>query len=86
MNTRSTHVPFLEANGEPVDYYLEDLELASIRSHTKMIVKMWESGKDEFEIAERMNRDPDEIFICLFDQARKRKLKRPYLYRRKRTG
>lgn len=45
------------------------------------IVRMWNGGEQLEHLAKQFNRDPDEIFLLLFDQARKGKIKRYFAKR-----
>jgi len=62
-------------------FCLEDLELAFEDFVLDRITDDWESGDSIERIAWREKRDPDEIFLALFHQARERKITRPFGYR-----
>jgi len=62
-------------------FCLEELELAFEDFVLDRITEDWESGDSIERIAWREKRDPDEIFLALFHQARERKITRPFGYR-----
>ena len=62
-------------------FCLEDLELAFEDFVLDRITDAWESGDSIERIAWREKRDPDEIFLALFHQARERKITRPFAHR-----
>jgi len=62
-------------------FCLEELELAFEDFVLDRITEAWESGDTIERIAWREKRDPDEIFLALFHQARERKITRPFGYR-----
>ncbi|MGJ9460312.1 hypothetical protein [Oceanobacillus sp. CF4.6] len=63
------------------EYVLEDLELAFPRNQLKEVTKSWNKGASIEYIAAKYNRDPDEVFLALFHQARKSKIRRPFMGR-----
>ncbi|MFC2948559.1 hypothetical protein [Virgibacillus sediminis] len=81
MNTATTdRVPILPKTGG-YEYVLEDLELAFPKEQLKQITKQWNSGWEVREIAENISREPDEVFLALFHQARMGEVKRPFAFR-----
>ncbi|WP_200411390.1 hypothetical protein [Virgibacillus salexigens] len=83
MNTASlSNVPILPETGG-YEFVLEDLELAFPKHQLKEITKQWNNGKDVEQIAFKIRRHPDEVFLALFHQSRKGKIKRPFAYRMK---
>lgn len=48
----------------------EDCDLSFSDAEIRLLIKEWRRGKSLLRIAETLNRDPDEVFLCLFDQAR----------------
>ena len=85
MNTADPyHIPKLEQTGmKDYEFILEDLELAFPRKQIEEITKDWNNGSDIELIAKQQKRPVEEIFLALFHQAMKRKIKRPFAYRRK---
>lgn len=80
MNTtKLTSVPILPITGG-YEFVLEDLELAFPKGQLKRITKDWDDGENIQEIADKIHRHPDEVFLALFHQARKNKIKRPFAY------
>ncbi|MDY0395392.1 hypothetical protein ACFSMW_13355 [Virgibacillus halophilus] len=55
-----------------------DLELNFSIGVLRDITNLWEDGHDVEDIAEATKRDPDEIFLALFEQSRHGKTKRPF--------
>ncbi|WBX81318.1 hypothetical protein PD280_06245 [Virgibacillus salarius] len=81
MNTASeSNIPLLP-KGVKYRFILEDLELAFSEKQLKNIVSQWEYGRSIEDIAEINSRNPHEIFLALYDQARKENIKRPFAYR-----
>src|SRR5690625_1808277 len=74
MNTVSS-VPFLKPDRDYV-FCNEDLELAFEKHDLDIITDKWNRGHDILQIAEEHKRDPDEIFLAIFHQARKGKITR----------
>lgn len=70
-------IPVIPQTGDYV-FVLEDLELAFPADHLKEITKMWNDGASAEFIAKQYRRDPDEIFLALFHQARKGRTKRRF--------
>jgi len=64
-------------------FCLEELELAFEDFVLDRITEAWESGDSIERIAWREKRDPDEIFLALFHQARERKITRPFGFRKR---
>ncbi|WP_051681322.1 hypothetical protein [Virgibacillus alimentarius] len=82
MNTAtSRRIPILPKTGDYV-YCLEDLELAFPVDQLKEITNMWNEGSEIEFIAKKYRRDMDEVFLALFHQARRRKTKRPFAFRK----
>lgn len=79
MNTTSVSIPILPQTGGYV-YALEDLELAFNKKQLSQITMEWNNGKDIKEIASKHKRDPDEVFLGLFHQARNGNVIRPFAY------
>lgn len=75
MNTRGHFIPVLKEDASYV-FCHEDLELAFEKNELELITKKWNQGANIFKIAEEHKRDPDEVFLALFHQARKGKLER----------
>jgi len=63
-------------------FVLEDLELAFPKDQLNDITKRYNNGESVESIAETEKRDPDEIFLALFHQARQKKTKKPFAYRK----
>lgn len=59
-------------------WILDDVERAFTGGLLRKIEKLWEEGESLEFIAEKFHRDPDEIFLALFDLARKGKITRPF--------
>lgn len=79
MNTAAYAVPILPATGGH-EFVLEDLELAFPKEQLTQITKQWNKGWEIEKIAENMSREPDEVFLALFHQARRGRIKRPFAY------
>lgn len=78
MDTRrETRVPILPPRNDYV-YCLEESELTFPEEQLETIVRMWNFGEGIEYIAEKFKRNPDEIFLGLFDQARKGKITRAF--------
>jgi len=75
MNTRGYFTPVLK-EGDSYVFCHEDLELAFEKRDLELITEKWNRGANIFKIAEEHKRDPDEIFLAIFHQARKGRLKR----------
>lgn len=86
MNTRSEAIPILPQTGEYDVFVLEDLELVFSKKQLKGLTKMWNGGSDMTFIAKQYKRDPDEIFLALFHQSRKGKIRRPFFNVNKSEG
>lgn len=54
----------------------EDLEPTFERQELELITSMWNEGEDILTIANRIERDPDEVFLAIFHQARHEKIER----------
>ncbi|EQB34805.1 hypothetical protein M948_20710 [Virgibacillus sp. CM-4] len=81
MNTANTsNIPLLPRSGEH-EFILEDLELVFSKRQLKNIVSQWNYGRSIEKIAEINSRNEHEIFLALYDQARKENINRPFAYR-----
>lgn len=69
MNTRTYNTPFLE-KGKKYVFCNEDLEPAFEQEELGIITEKWNQGFSFEQIAEEHGRDPDEIFLAIFHQAR----------------
>ena len=56
---------------------LEDLEFYFPVWQLNEITELWNDGIHIMDLAKRYKRDVDEVFLALFHQARKGKIKRP---------
>ena len=54
---------------EDINHYFDSHDV-------REIVRKWNDGEQLETIAKQFNRDPDEVFLLLFDQARKGKINR----------
>lgn len=79
MNTRSAHAVYLKKG---LDYVFcnEDLELAFEKDALAEITEMWNVGIKIDDIAIKFRRDPDEVFLAIFHQARAGEIKRKLNY------
>lgn len=82
MNTDSSNIPYFEAEGETIICF-EELELAFSKKQLTRITNKWNRGIDIELIAKQEQRNVDEVFLALFHQARARKVKRPFAFRKK---
>lgn len=73
MNTRGAYIGYLNKEKEYV-FCNEELETAFEKEDLQLITDKWNLGRDIEEIASEHNRDPDEIFLALFHQAREGKI------------
>lgn len=80
MNTASSAIPILPEVGDYV-YALEDLEIAFPKWQMARITHAFENGQGLLEISKREQRDPDEIFLAIYHQARKGRIKRRFISR-----
>lgn len=81
MNTRHMgSVPVLNPNKNYV-FCNEDLELAFEQEDLEVITRKWNTGWKLEQIAEEHKRDPDEIFLAIFHQAREGKIFRRLAYK-----
>lgn len=69
MNTRNGQAAYLKKDKDYV-FCNEELELAFEKQDLERITKKWNHGYAIVDIAEEHKRDPDEIFLALFHQAR----------------
>jgi len=65
------------AGAEKYVTLLEDLEFYFPAWQLKEITELWNDGIHIMDLAKRYKRDVDEVFLALFHQARKGKIKRP---------
>lgn len=79
MNTRGGHVVYLKKDRDYV-FCNEELEMAFERRDLDDITDKWNLGYDIEQIAIEHKRDPDEIFLALFHQAREGKTFRKINY------
>lgn len=79
MNTRSNPAVFLK-KGLNYVFCNEDLELAFEKADLEDITQQWNVGKSIYDIAYEYKRDPDEVFLAIFHQAREGKVKRKINY------
>lgn len=70
MNTRKNYTPFI-VKGKKYVFCNEDLEPAFEQKQLDIITEKWNSGYSFEQIAFEHNRDPDEIFLAIFHQARR---------------
>lgn len=75
MNTRKYTAPILK-KGRKYVFCNEDLEPAFEQDEINVIAEKWNKGFSFEEIAEEHMRDPDEIFLAVFHQAREGKISR----------
>jgi hypothetical protein len=78
-------VPLIEPTGDYV-FIFEDLELAFKKEQLNQITYHWNNGREIEEIARLTKRHPQEILLALIDLARKRRIKRPFAFRRVKHG
>ncbi|MGY0692647.1 hypothetical protein ACW2QC_07610 [Virgibacillus sp. FSP13] len=62
-------------------YCLSDLEIIFSEGLIKEVTDLYEAGHCPEEIGQAINRDPDEVFIALFHQARQGKIDRAFAKR-----
>lgn len=75
MNTRTNNAAYLKEGLEYV-FCNEDLEPAFERTDMETITNKWNNGESLHDIAKVHKRDPDEIFLAIFHQAREGKITR----------
>lgn len=63
-------------------YLLDDLEFAMTIEQLERVTKSWNEGMSLEQIAEEEKRHEVEVLMALIHQARKRKIKRSFAYRR----
>ena len=63
---------------DPLVFLLEDLELTFRQKELEEITERYERGESIEDLAEEYSRDPDEVFIGIFHQARRGKIKRKF--------
>lgn len=81
MNTRKYATPLLK-KGKKYVFCNEDLEPAFEQDEIDIIAEKWNQGFSFEEIAEEHMRDPDEIFLAIFHQAREGKISRKLIYKK----
>lgn len=52
----------------------EDLDFSWYHDELQFVIEAWGKGLSIFEIAEELQRDPDEVLILLVDLARKERI------------
>lgn len=77
MNTTRGVIPVIQQTGDWV-FPLEDLELAFRKHQLNWMTREFNRGRFIEDIATEINRDPDEVFLAMFDQSRKGKTRRPF--------
>lgn len=82
VSTQEYNTPYLPPSDDYV-FILEDLELVFPEWQLEAITNDWNSGVELDEIARRQRRDPLEVFLALFHQARNRKVTRPFAFIKK---
>lgn len=73
MNTRVGRPVYLKKDKDYV-FCNEELEMAFEKQDLQLITDKWNLGRDIEDIASEHNRDPDEVFLALFHQAREGKI------------
>lgn len=73
MNTRGAYITYLKKDKDYV-FCNEELEMVFEKQDLETITDKWNSGNKIETIAEEHRRDPDEIFLALFHQARNGKI------------
>lgn len=53
-----------------------DMDFSWSRREVCETIRLWRLGVPYHHIAERINRDPDEVFILLIDLGRRKKIKK----------
>ena len=82
MNTRKPYAAVFLKKGKDYVFCNEELEPAFEREELDIIAEKWNMGYGFEEIAEEHKRDPDEIFLAIFHQAREGKIHRKLNYKR----
>ncbi|MBT2601265.1 MULTISPECIES: hypothetical protein [unclassified Oceanobacillus] len=80
MNTASSAIPILPEVGDYV-YALEDLEPAYPKWQMAQITHAFNNGDNIPTIADREQREDDEIFLAIYHQARKGRITRRFISR-----
>ncbi|MFA1821191.1 hypothetical protein ACDX78_13625 [Virgibacillus oceani] len=81
MNTL-THAPILQQTRmRDNEFILDDLEFTFPKQQLKQITDDWNAGMDVEFVAKKNKRNAHEVFLALYHQARKGKVKRPFAYR-----
>ncbi|WP_106494922.1 hypothetical protein [Lentibacillus sp. Marseille-P4043] len=62
-------------------YCLSDLEIIFSEGLINEVTILYEQGHEPEEIGQAINRDPDEVFIALFHQARQGRINRSFAKR-----
>lgn len=76
MNTRNAGTAVFLKPGNDYVFCNEDLELAFERNDLEIITDKWNNDYSIEQIAKEHKRDPDEIFLAIFHQAREGKISR----------
>lgn len=83
MNTLNWAPVLKQTRARDYEFILDDLELAFPKDQLNQITDDWEAGMELEFIAKKNKRMPEEVFLALFHQARKKKIKRPFAYRKR---
>ncbi len=81
MNTRRQGAAVFLKPGNDYVFCNEELEPVFERNDLEEITKKWNQGFSFEEIAVEYQRDPDEIFLAIFHQAREGKIVRRLAYK-----
>ena len=81
MNTRRQGAAVFLTPGKDYVFCNEELETAFERVELEEITRKWNLGFSFEEIAIEHQRDPDEIFLAVFHQAREGKIHRQLTYK-----
>lgn len=63
-------------NQEETEIILEDIEFIWKKKDIELVKKLWEKGVTFKRITEKLDRDPDEVFLLLLHLARKGSIKK----------
>lgn len=83
MNTLTWDPVLKQTRTRDYEFILDDLEFAFPKEQIQQITDDWEAGMELEFIAKKNKRMPEEVFLALFHQARKKKIKRPFAYRKR---
>ena len=83
MNTLNWAPVLKQTRARDYEFILDDLELAFPKDQLNQITDDWEAGMELEFIAKKNKLIPEEVFLALFHQARKKKIKRPFAYRKR---